>query len=108
MNTNAMMMNSRNVEAISYVLTKHALERMQQRGISRFDVDMLFRFGSTIYVHGAKAKIFDKRSIKKINSYLGKNAKSIIESHRNIYLLLSENNIVVTVAHQTKHLKSKH
>jgi hypothetical protein len=43
-------------------LTHHAAQRLQQRAIPRPALDVLRRYGCTVYSNGARIRYFDKRS----------------------------------------------
>lgn len=52
--------------------TKHAAVRCQQRGVSRFVIDLLMRFGQREHDHkGAEIVFFDRRAKKAVETYTG-------------------------------------
>ena len=75
-------------------MTIHALQRCQQRGISPFVIDLLFRFGC--YEHdnsGAEVIYFDKRAKRNIERYTG-GALGKLSEHMNSYAVVADGRVV--------------
>ena len=82
-------------------LTVHARERLQQRAIPPFIVDLLQRFGSSMRCGGAERLFFDKAARRRLKDYLGgTRGLRAIETWLGVYMVLGDNGLVVTVAHQ--------
>lgn len=88
------------------VLTKHASDRMQQRGIPPVIVDWLLAFGSTREQHSATVHYFDRRSRKRLARYTG-GLSSRIEHWLDVCLVLGRNNRVVTIFFRDQRVKGK-
>lgn len=79
------------------MLTKHATIRMQQRGIPLFIVDCLQQFGAEQSDrYGAIRYFFDKHSLKRLETYLGKQTVRAIERYRNCFAVVSTEGLVIT------------
>ena len=79
-------------------LSRHAEERLQQRAIPPFVVDLLERCGSTMRSGGADLLFFDKAAKKRLQRHLG-GARSlrVVEKWLGVYAVFSDNGHVVTV-----------
>ena len=59
-------------------LTKHAAQRLQQRGIKASTLSLLHEFGRCVYVHnGAVRIIFDHAARRQVEAVLGKAAAQV-------------------------------
>lgn len=86
-------------------MTHHAEARSQQRGIPPIMIDLLIRFGNSEKSgNGTFKYFFDKKSRRKIQAYIGGLATSLDE-HLNLYIVVGENNCIVTIAHRLKRIK---
>lgn len=84
--------------------TTHAAIRARQRVIPELVVDLLLQFGAREKAPGGVFKaFFDKASRRRVQKYAGPLAPSIQE-HLNSYLVLNENDIIVTVGHRTERI----
>lgn len=84
--------------------TDHAATRSQQRGIPPLMVDLLLKFGCREHDHaGAEVCFFDRRSKKRLESYVGSLAGKLSE-HLDSYIVVA-GDLVVTVGHRYKKIK---
>lgn len=84
--------------------TDHAVTRSQQRGIPPLMVDLLLQFGCREHDHaGAEVCFFDRRSKKRLESYVGSLAGKLSE-HLDSYIVVA-GDLVVTVGHRYKKIK---
>lgn len=80
-------------------MTKHAQVRSQQRCIPPMVQDLLMKFGTSMHLGGGCTKLFfDKRARRKVQVYAGPIA-SMLNDHLDAYLVMSENDDTITVAH---------
>lgn len=84
------------MEAIDMRLSRHAQIRCQQRGISPFVIDLLFKFGASEPAGDKTEKLFfDKRSRKHVASYTGGRIKATDED-LDVYAIVSGPKIITT------------
>lgn len=83
----------------------HAIQRMQQRGVSGQMVDLLIDYGAVDYHRGAEVICLDKRSWSRLCDDMPC-PKQVLDKLRNCYLVLADG-IVVTVGHKTTHFKTQ-
>lgn len=89
-------------------LTNHAVQRMQQRGIDPATVDYLLAYGDERCTNGgATILYFAKRFKKKLFGHLNKGERVKLEGAFNVYLILGDDDHIVTVGHRISRL-SKH
>jgi len=81
--------------------SKHGTVRAQQRGIPPIIVDWLIKYGQVSRRHGADVYYFDKHSRKELKSDLGLIYRRI-ESFINVYVVISDDDVIVTTAKKTK------
>ena len=83
-------------------LTKHASDRLQQRGIPRIAVDLLHEYGARRYDHhGVVIRYFDKRSRERLVRERGKAVVARLAGVLNVYMVVSAaDDAVLTVAHR--------
>lgn len=81
--------------------TSHATVRAQQRGIPPIVIDLLLQFGQVEHDHaGAEILYFDRRSKKRIESYVGALFGKLSE-HLDNYAVVANGRIVtVGVRHK--------
>ena len=84
-------------------LTNHAQTRMQQRGIDNSVLKFLDDFGRYIE-RGKKGSvvIFDKHAKALVRKNLSKGEFTTIEWRVDAYCVVSNEEVVITVGHQTK------
>ena len=81
-------------------LTHHAQKRFQQRGIPRFVLDLLERFGSEMRSHGADRLIFDKAALKRLKRHFGgTRGLRVVEPWLDVYAVVADDGSLITVAH---------
>jgi hypothetical protein len=87
-------------------LTSHARERLQQRAIPPFMIDLLHRFGSSMRCHGADRLFFDKAAIRRLKSHFG-GARGLraFEAWLSVYVVVGDNGRVVTIGHQDRRFR---
>jgi undecaprenyl pyrophosphate synthase len=77
------------------MLTRHATDRMQQRGFTNEHIDFILRFGTKRRVGPAVRYLISKKVAQKLK-YQGI-AVNVLEKCTGAYVV-SENDIVITVA----------
>ena len=78
------------------MFTKHAEERMRQRGFSQQHVDFIMRYGTKRRAGSAVSYSLTKRVAKKL-SYRGFR-RDLIEKCKSAYVV-SDDGLIITVAH---------
>lgn len=81
------------------ILTQHSHDRLQQRAIPYFIIDLLYEFGSSMRCKGAERLFFDKSARRRLKEIFGRNLKTI-ERWLGVYAVVGDNGRLVTVAHQ--------
>jgi len=82
-------------------ITRHARDRLQQRGISPFVIDLLLDFGDVEYDHhGAEIRYFGKRSKRRVARHIGR-LVSRFDGMWNAYIVTAEGR-VLTAGHRTE------
>lgn len=89
-------------------LTRHAADRLQQRGIPPIVVELLDRFGAAERATGAERLYFDRRAEKEMREFLG-GARSmrVVEPWLNAYAVIADNGEVITVGHRQRRFRRK-
>jgi len=83
----------------------HAKIRSQQRAIPPMMIDLLLKFGTSEKSGNGTSKFFfDKASRRKVKAYAG-NVSKVLEEHLDLYVVVGENNAVVTVAHRMERIQ---
>lgn len=86
-------------------LSKHASVRMQQRGIPLLVVDLLRDYGTVERAgDGTSKHYFDKAARRRVKAYAGP-LVGFIEQYMNCYAVISDEDIVVTVAPRTDRIR---
>jgi hypothetical protein len=86
-------------------LTFHARVRAQQRSIPVSVISLLEEFGSMKRVYSrADAFIFDKAARRRLERKLGKEGLKGIQPYRSVYIVVSDDGQVVTVARRLKRM----
>lgn len=81
-------------------LTRHALERCASRGISQAFTEVVLRFGTEVPAGGGCSRVFlDKKGKRAAKAFLGPLAKALDEKDWSTYLIVAEDQNVVTVAY---------
>lgn len=87
---------------LSMPVTHHAVARMQQRAVRPEIVDYLLDFGRCEYHHyGAQIYYLDRRGRERVRRVAGSDAYRRMEHALDAYLVIGENDCVVTVGHRT-------
>lgn len=94
---------------MSTMLTQHAVERLQQRGIQKYQVEFLLDYGSEVYANGCIKYIFDKAAIRRFEKAKGRDGllSQIVHDLSNAFALVSPEGIVVTAGWLTKPVRTK-
>ena len=86
-------------------LTEHAAQRMQQRGIAPFVVDLLLQFGAREPAgDGTEKLFFDKASRKQLKTYAGSLASHLV-AHLDVYMLVGQGEKIITTAHRLERIR---
>jgi hypothetical protein len=81
------------------ILTKHAADRSQQRGINSVMIDLILSFGDEEYLGGGVKKIhIHSRNLKKATKALNKALRKA-DQLGGMYLIESPEGHVITAAH---------
>lgn len=86
-------------------LSEHAVMRCQQRGISSEVVDVLLEFGQRRPRKGASVCFMDRASREEARRVLGQRKFAHISDRLNSYLIVSDDETVITAAKRTTRLK---
>ncbi|MGE3244957.1 MAG: hypothetical protein AB7F96_12635 [Beijerinckiaceae bacterium] len=82
-------------------LTRHAGERLQQRTIPPFAIELLERFGTSVRSRGADKIFFDKHAKKRVSEYLGgARCLKLIEKLLDAYIVVSDDGKIITVGYR--------
>lgn len=89
----------------SDILTGHARQRMQQRGISREVVAWLLDYGRQAHdKHGARVVYFDRRAQAQARRDLAHSDYVRFERHCDAYAVLGGDGAVITVGHRSRRI----
>ena len=84
-------------------LSSHASVRLQQRGVQRDVLDCLLTYGKADHDHhGCQIVTFDGRAMEHIGRHEPRPVKSKVSDHRNVYVVLNSDGMVVTAGHRFK------
>jgi len=87
------------------MLTQHAENRIQQRGIPPMIVDLLLDYGDIVHdKHGAEILYFGKRAQKKLKHYAGQEFVNKLAKYLRAYAVVRSGQ-VVTCGHRLKKIK---
>jgi hypothetical protein len=87
-------------------LTVHAQERLQQRAIPPFVVDLLHQFGASMRCGGAERLFFDKAARQRLTKHLGgSRGLRAVEAWLSVYLVVGDNGHVITAGHQHRRFR---
>lgn len=86
-------------------LTEHARIRCQQRGISGEIVDILLKFGRRKHRGGAAICFMDRASREDARQTLGRRKFARISDRLNSYVVVSDDETVITAAKRVSRLK---
>ena len=82
--------------------SKHAQVRIQQRGISSEQIYLVQHYGTTKHVRGAMSIYMDNSARKRARNSPDGTLYRKHADRLNFYLVLSDDEHVITVAHQTQ------
>jgi hypothetical protein len=88
-------------------ITQHAHTRMQQRGLSKFILDLLYSYGR--FVERGKAGVivhFDKRAREFIRKSLPRKEYARIEPKLNAYVVEAPDGSIITVGYRNKSIRA--
>lgn len=86
--------------------TRHALIRMQQRGIHADVVESLLDFGRTAHDHrGAEIVFFDKAARRRLAREHGGEVLRRLGKRLRTYLVVDTDGDVLTVGHRTRRIR---
>lgn len=85
--------------------SRHARERMQQRGISRQAIEYVLAYGRVSHDHrGSRVVWLDKRARARLYHREGRNVVSSLDKHLNTYAVMDGDGVVVTVGHRYRRI----
>lgn len=88
---------------MSVQLTKHANDRMQQRGIPPLIIEWLTSYGASRHDHrGAEILYFDKHSRKALAKAVGEEVVSRLAGLLDTYAVVADGGAVITAGHRYK------
>ena len=105
-NQGGLTLNTRTPSEKNWTFTKHVEKRLQQRGISKTRLEWVLAFGKRIYHKGAYVYFMTKRRHKNAETVLGCRGYPQLSDKLDIYVVVSLDGDVITVAHRLVHLKS--
>jgi len=86
-------------------LTRHAQQRMQQRGISRQAVNYVLAYGRVSHDHhGGCVLWLDKRSRARLGQEEGQQVLRELDKHLNAYVVTDTGGMVMTVGHRYRRI----
>jgi hypothetical protein len=88
--------------------TAHAAQRLQQRAIPPFVVELLEYCGSELRCGHADKLFFDKAARKRLRKRLGgERGMRLFQRYFNVYVVIGDDGRIVTVAYQSsRHRRS--
>lgn len=94
------------MEANDSLLTHHARQRMQQRGIPRQAIDYVLTYGRVSHDHhGSRVVWLDKRGRARLCRDEGRCVASALDKHLNAYAVIDPEGRVVTVGHRYRRIR---
>lgn len=88
---------------IASTMTIHAQERLQQRAIPPFVIELLEACGSTERCGRAERLIFDKAARRRLVRHLGgERGLRMVEPWLHVYVILADDGHLVTAAHRRR------
>ena len=85
--------------------SRHAIERMQQRGIPPTTLELLSHFGRRVYDHrGACRLVFDRKARERVMREYG---KALAQFNFNTYAVVTCDgpSLVITAGHRTRRVR---
>ena len=94
------------METRAHPLSRHARERMQQRGIPRQAIDYVLTYGRVSHDHhGGRVVWMDKRARARLQREEGYDVASTLDKHLNAYAVIDPDGRVVTVGHRYRRIR---
>lgn len=94
-------------DTVKKSLTRHAVTRMQQRGINLDTVACVLAFGQTKHDrHGAIIHYLNKKARKHIQTQAGKNLIKRLDKLMNTYVVVSCDGNILTIGHRYKPIRN--
>jgi len=91
-----------------YQVSAHAAHRIKNRSIPPVVLDLLQLFGSSSRINGATSYYFDKKSRRKLSTYLGPIKLKEETKLLNTYCVISDDGVMITAAYRNRrHFKKK-
>ena len=84
--------------ALEISLTPHAMQRSVKRSIPARVIDQIYAYGSVRRSRGADSYFIDHAALREVADDLGSDAARHLERHRDVYLIVSDRQKVITVA----------
>jgi hypothetical protein len=86
-------------------LTRHAQQRMQQRGINLQAIDYVLAYGREVHNHHGGCIIWlDKRCRQRIAQKEGDAVVRNLHKHLNVYVIVNSDGKVITVGHRYRRI----
>ena len=87
-------------------LTRHARQRMQQRGISRQAIDYVLTYGRVSHDHhGGRVIWLDKRCKARLGREEGEQVVRMLDKHLDAYAVMDADGVVMTVGHRYRRIR---
>lgn len=96
------MNSKKQLKALKMIISNHALQRMQQRGINDLAVNLLLSYGTRIHQSGSEVVKLDKGDKKRLFKQI-KDLANHLEKLEKLYLIETDG-VIVTAALQYKRL----
>ena len=87
------------------LLTRHAEQRSQQRGIRAEAMEVLLTHGASMIRHGCEVVYMDQSARRRARTALGRTGYAQIERALDAYLVVADDGVVVTCGHRTRKLR---
>ena len=89
----------------NYSLSRHAADRLQQRGIPPIVIDLLERFGASERSNGAEKIFFDKKAKKNLQHHFGgAGSLRVLEPWLDAYAVIADDGVVITAGRRRKRI----
>ena len=85
-------------------LSRHAEQRMRQRGIPLVAIETIVRFGTARYSAGAKSYAMNQRGRDRARLVMGEDQFSLVADRLNCYVVVKDS-MVITIGHRLRRFK---